>query len=264
MSHSVNVAWLGEGVSVAQMHALEDAWDLLVVDEEWRAWKRAHLVPAGPLLYLAVRDGIDKRAPAGRLPRASFETSTRSGPRPPDVRPHRSCRSASEPNRRLLRLILVIVRLASVLAIAALALGGCGAAEGEDPTPHSDVTAADAAVALVDEADADLVLIVSNQSFDDEEVRLTVTVDGATVVDGDFHVEDQHNWVYFPLKVPAGGHEVIAQSDSGAALRESFELPPNGTRYAIIEHWTEDDSAQTDDAPVDLTWELQRRAPAFG
>jgi hypothetical protein len=169
-----------------------------------------------------------------------------------------------EPDRVLQRLILVIVRCTPVLAIAALALGGCGASAGDDPTPHPDVTDADAAVALVDEADADLVLIVSNQSFDDEEVRLTVKVDGATVVDGDFHVEDQHNWIYFPLQVPAGDHEVIAESDSGAALRESFELPRNRPRYAIIEHWTDADPAGTDEAPVALTWELQRRAPAFG
>jgi hypothetical protein len=155
------------------------------------------------------------------------------------------------------------VRCAYVLPVAALLLGACGAGEGDEPTPHADVTAADATVALVDEADADLVLIVSNQSFDDEAVRLTVTVDGATVVDDDFHVEDQHNWVYFPLRLPVGSHEVIAESDSGATLRESFALPRK-THYAVIEHWTEDDSAETDDAPVALTWELQRRAPAFG
>jgi len=170
----------------------------------------------------------------------------------------------SEPSRELLRPILVTVRCALVLAIATLALGGCGGVEGEDPTPHSDVTAADATVALVDRAEADLVLIVSNQSLDDDEVRLTVWVDGVTVVDGDFHVEDQHNWIYFPLSLPAGGHEVIAESDSGATLRESFEVPRNKTRYAIIEHWTEDDSVETDDAPVDLTWEFQGQAPAFG
>ena len=61
MSHSVNVAWLGERASAAQMHAFEDAWDLLVVHEEWREWKKSHLIPAKPFLYLAVRDGIDKR-----------------------------------------------------------------------------------------------------------------------------------------------------------------------------------------------------------
>jgi hypothetical protein len=160
--------------------------------------------------------------------------------------------------------VTVRFALALAIAIAILALGGCGAAEGEDPIPHSDVTAADATVALVDEAEADLVLIVSNQSLDVEEVRLTVTVDGVTVVDGDFHVEDQHNWINFPLSLPSGGHEVIAESDSGATLRESFDVPRNKTRYAIIEHWTEDDSADTDDASVDLTWQFQRQAPAFG
>ncbi len=48
---------------------------------------------------------------------------------------------------------------------------------------------------LVDEKQADLLLHVSNQSFEHTRVRLTVAVDGVTVVDGDFHVEDQHNWV---------------------------------------------------------------------
>ena len=156
------------------------------------------------------------------------------------------------------------VRGALVLVIATVALGGCGVVEAEDPTPHSDVTAADARVAVVDRAEADLVLIVGNQSLDEDEVRLTVSVDSVTVVDGDFHVEDQHNWIYYPLSLPPGSHEVIAESDSGATLREQFKMPRNKTRYAIIEHWTEDDSAETDDAPVDLTWEFQGQAPAFG
>lgn len=100
--------------------------------------------------------------------------------------------------------------------------------EREDPAPHFDVTAAE-----------------------------------ATVVDGDFDVEDQHNWIYFSLSLPAGSHEVVAKSDSGGALRESFRVPRNTTRYAIIEHWTADDS-EPDDAPVDLTWQFLRQAPAFG
>lgn len=176
-----------------------------------------------------------------------------------------------EPSRELPRPTLVTVHCPLVLAIALAgpALGGCGVVEGEDPTPHSDVTAADAAVAdaavaLAERAEADLVLIVSNQSLDDEETRLTVRVDGVTVVDGDFHVEDQHNWIYFPLHLPTGSHEVVAESDSGGTLRESFKVPRNRTRYAIIEHWTADDSAETDDAPVDLTWQFLHQAPAFG
>ena len=61
MSHSINVAWLGYTISRDQMYALEDAWDLLVVHEEWRDWVRAQLIPASPFLYLAVRDNLEKR-----------------------------------------------------------------------------------------------------------------------------------------------------------------------------------------------------------
>ncbi|WP_157571018.1 hypothetical protein [Nocardioides insulae] len=152
---------------------------------------------------------------------------------------------------------------ALVLTLATLTLGGCGVGTAGDVSPHADVTADDATVRVVGEADADLVLIVSNQSLDDDEVRLTVQIDGLTVVDGDFDTEDQHNWIYFPLSLPSGDHEVIAESDSGSKLAESFNVPRNKKRYAVIEHWTEDDSPDTDDPSVDLTWEFSRQAPAF-
>ncbi len=119
------------------------------------------------------------------------------------------------------------------------------------------MTAADADVKLVEKEQADLVLYASNQSFDDEKVRLTVAVDGVTVVDGDFHVEDQHNWISFPLSLSPGVHEVTAKSDSGAALSESFRVPGDKSRYAVIDHWGEDDSA-------DLSWSFQRQPMAFG
>ena len=155
------------------------------------------------------------------------------------------------------------VHVSLALAVPLLALAGCGATESAAPAPAPDVTPDDAAVKLVDESDADLVLIVTNQSFDDEEVRLRITVDDVTVVDDDFHVEDQHTWVRFPLSLPPGSHEVTADSDSGATLRESFQVPRNEPRYAVIEYWTEDDSPETDDPAVDLTWQFQRQAPAF-
>lgn len=158
--------------------------------------------------------------------------------------------------RRSLRPILVTVRLVLVVAFAVCALVGCGETEGVDPTPNPEVTAADADVRLVEEEQADLVLWASNQSFDDEKVRLTVAVDGVTVVDGDFYVEDQHNWVSFPLSMPPGVHEITANSDSGATLRETFRVRDNKTRYAAIDYWGEDDSAE-------LTWLFQRQPIAF-
>jgi len=152
--------------------------------------------------------------------------------------------------------MLVTMRRILATALALGALVGCGEAQGVDPAAHPEVTAAGAPVRLVGEAKADLVLHVSNQSFDDEEVRLTVTIDGVTVVDGDFHVEGQHNWVSFPLTLSSGPHEISAESDSTATLRESFEVPRGKKRYAVIDHWTDDGSA-------DLTWQFQRQPVAF-
>jgi len=60
------------------------------------------------------------------------------------------------------------------------------------------VTASDSEVHLVGPDDADLLLYVSNQSFEDENVRLKLDVDGVTVVDGEFRVEGQHHWIRFP------------------------------------------------------------------
>jgi hypothetical protein len=156
---------------------------------------------------------------------------------------------------RASRFALVAVLVAGLAALA-WTVAGCGAEQGADPAPHPDVVAGGSAVRVVDRDQADLVLHVSNQSFDDEEVHLTITVDGVTVVEGDFHVEDQHNWISFPLGLPPGTHEITAESDSGATLSESFRVPGGRTRYAVIDHWTEDDHG-------DLTWLFQRQPVGF-
>lgn len=110
---------------------------------------------------------------------------------------------------------------------------------------------------VVDPADADLVLYVSNQSFDDSDVRLVVTVDGAVVVDDDFQVEGQHTWIEFNLAMPAGAHEVSATSDSGATLSETFQTPGTAPRYAVLDYWGEGSSAE-------FSWSVHRKPVAFG
>ena len=149
------------------------------------------------------------------------------------------------------------VRLGLLVVLVLGPLAACGDSQGEDPTAHRDVAAEGAAVRLVQKTEADLVLYVSNQSFDDEEVRLTVRIDDATVVDGVFSVGDQHNWVSFPLAMAPGGHEVTAEADSGATLRESLRVRRGKTGYAVIDHWTEDGSG-------DLSWQFQWEPVAFG
>ena len=153
-------------------------------------------------------------------------------------------------------LILMFMRRATALALTlvAWALVACSAV---DPSPHPDVKAEDAAVHLVDDEHANFFLFASNQSYDDETVHLTITLDGATVVDGDFRVEGQHNWFEFPLDVAPGHHDLIAEYDSGATLEKSFRVPAGEKRFAVIDHWGGGDSAE-------LTWSFQREPVAFG
>jgi hypothetical protein len=54
------------------------------------------------------------------------------------------------------------------LLLAASALSGCSG--DQDPTPHPQVRASDSPVRLVGPDDADLILYVSNQSFEDDNV----------------------------------------------------------------------------------------------
>ncbi|CAA9379906.1 MAG: hypothetical protein AVDCRST_MAG32-1466 [uncultured Nocardioides sp.] len=157
--------------------------------------------------------------------------------------------------------MLVTMRPArtSLLLLGACALAGCSTATGSDPSPDPEVMAADAEVRLVGEEQANLVLYVSNQSFDDEEVRLTVEVDGVAVVDGDFHVGDQHNWITFPLEMSSGAHHVTAKADSGAQLSEAFQVPSDEVRFAVIDYWAKDDHD-----PREFSWFIQQEPIAFG
>ncbi|MBE7323511.1 hypothetical protein IEQ44_02435 [Nocardioides sp. Y6] len=147
------------------------------------------------------------------------------------------------------------LRTGCVMALL-IATAACGDRTADAPEPAPEVTSGDSAVRLVEEEDADLVLWVSNQSFDDETVTLVVEVDGVTVVDGDFAVEGQHNWIKFPLAMPAGEHEITAESDTGATLTETFRVPGDAPRYAVIDHWGESGSAE-------LTWLFRRQEIAF-
>lgn len=149
------------------------------------------------------------------------------------------------------------MRFALALVLAPLILVVCRDAQAADPRPHPEVTAAQSDVRLVDKEKADLVLFASNQSFDQEQVRIKIAVDGVTVVEGDFHVEGQHNWVSFPLSLSPGDHTVTAESDTGATLSESFQVPGRTTRYAVIDHWG-------DASDAELTWLFERQPIAFG
>jgi hypothetical protein len=91
---------------------------------------------------------------------------------------------------------------------------------------------------ITDRDAADLLLMVSNQSYLDDPVVLTVEIDGLEVVSTQFEVRNQHHYVYFPLRLGPGSHELRATSDTGVSINESFTLPADGARrYAGISYF---------------------------
>lgn len=105
---------------------------------------------------------------------------------------------------------------------------------------------------------ADLHLWVSNQSFDDAQVQITVSVDGVEVVDAPFEVADQHNWQLFPLQLASGQHLLRAVSDSGAQLERSIVIPRGAQRYVVVDYWS-----QSAESPGRFTVDISDEPVAF-
>jgi hypothetical protein len=136
-------------------------------------------------------------------------------------------------------------------ALTSLLVGCDGSSPSSDPISPA-ATRSPASVGLVSEKKADLNLWVSNQSFVDDPVDLTVRIDGVEVVSQPFDVDDQHNWIRFSIEAAPGHHVLTAESDTGASTRKNFSLPGSGDRHAVLEYWNyEDDKGKR------FTWKLQ-------
>jgi hypothetical protein len=94
---------------------------------------------------------------------------------------------------------------------------------------------------------ATLTLSVSNQSFADDPVRITVRIDGDVVVDDDFFVGSQHNWRTFDLAMTPGEHLVSLTSDTNVESETTLAVRSDGHRWAVAAYWCQP-SARTDTA----------------
>lgn len=93
-------------------------------------------------------------------------------------------------------------------------------------------------------------LSVSNQSFSDPDVHITISIDGDIVVDQGFAVESQHNWVTFEPDVPPGEHTLTASSDAGAQLTVEFATEADEPRWAVVNWWSIDEGTQPFDFQI--------------
>ncbi|MGC4839294.1 hypothetical protein ACLQ3D_32795 [Micromonospora vinacea] len=155
-------------------------------------------------------------------------------------------------------------RAAALSVTALLAVVGCAGPNAASAPPSTGAasnppvpSSAAPAVRLVEEHQADLHLWVSNQSFTDDPVVLSISIDGAEIVDQGFAVEGQHNFVLFPVRVPPGRHVVRVVSGTGVDVQETFTMPGGGRQYAAIGYVNSDGR----DRSVD--WFIQSTPIAF-
>ncbi len=81
-----------------------------------------------------------------------------------------------------------------------------------------------------------LILYVSNQSFDDDPIGILIEIDDRIVVDEQFFVEGQHNWIEFNIALEPGTHMIEAVSSTGASYSSEFEMADT-TRWAVLDYW---------------------------
>ena len=81
-------------------------------------------------------------------------------------------------------------------------------------------------------------LWVSNQSFDDDPIRLTISIDGHPVVDDDFAVEGQHNWIPFDIGgLAPGQHTLQAESGTGVVATAELTVVDGEPRWLVVDYW---------------------------
>ncbi|MDG4841187.1 hypothetical protein O7631_32110 [Micromonospora sp. WMMD967] len=143
---------------------------------------------------------------------------------------------------------------------ALLATAGCTDADvpPPPPSPAASLSPDASAVGLVETDQANLHLWVSNQSFTDDPVALTVSIDGTKILDRFFAVEHQHNWVLFPVRVAPGHHVVRVVAGTGVEKQASFAMPETGRQYAAVDYGNAMDERQRH-----VNWLLQSTPIGF-
>lgn len=157
----------------------------------------------------------------------------------------------------------VLCVLAAVLAASAL-LVACGPNRPSQSGPAATTTPSspnDESPILRPDPDGNLVLYVSNQSFDLDPVDIAIELDGARVVGQSFEVESQHNWERFVLRVAPGDHTLRAHSVKGdATLTKRFTVEDK--HWAVVDFWYSDGKSGT---PTDsmFTFSISDRPVGF-
>jgi hypothetical protein len=94
-------------------------------------------------------------------------------------------------------------------------------------------------VPTVPPEESTLILIVSSQSYDREEVDMRLELNSQLIAEQVFATGGGHNYVSFPLEIGAGLHRLAVVADDGTSLDVPLDLP-NERRWLTVSYWSGD------------------------
>ena len=84
--------------------------------------------------------------------------------------------------------------------------------------------------------DVEVHLYVSNQSFDDNPVNITIKIDGKERFNRECRVDGQHNWTLVEFKLSKGSHWIKAiENDHGIEKKVSFSV--HNEVWIVVDYW---------------------------
>ena len=126
---------------------------------------------------------------------------------------------------------------------------GCGD-DGEKPdaeAPEVEVEEESEVEVLEESATGNVIIYVSNQSYEKPTVDITVMVGDKQAVKRDFKVERQHKWVPFRFQLEPGTHLIKARTNQGKATFEgTLEVDAAVPQYwTVLSYWNSDKRPDT-------------------
>jgi hypothetical protein len=113
------------------------------------------------------------------------------------------------------------------------------------------------------EVHGEVKLYISNQSFVDPQVDITVHFDGDGLFSHTLDVGNQPMWIETRIKAPAGLHEIVAISDTGAEIRATVEFEEGKPKYVVLNYWGANEGGFDRDDPL-FDLDISDTEPAVG
>jgi hypothetical protein len=90
----------------------------------------------------------------------------------------------------------------------------------------------------IEPTDEVFVLLVSNQSFEDDPVGLQISIDGQVVADDRYDVGSQHTVTTYVVRgLAPGSHELSVASDTGVSFASRVTTAEGRPRWAYLTYW---------------------------